>query len=254
MRAQWQELHHQMSSLIHRKSSERLFATIRQRHPVLASFPSIAEIIVGQQCAGGCPFQRNLVLRSLISEAQAKAATSELAGQIIILTLWPGLDAVYGHLCRDFRPDFDDICAELFGQIGLEIQELDLTAVNRIAATLLMNVKRDIRRSLIHHRVRQKNEVCCDDEAVHHLLVSPGKDDDSVSAAEWRKLLSPVIGRDTDLVLRIIILGETQAEAGRALGLSHAAARKRHQRAMEKLQAVRLSHTAVSHSGVAVGF
>ena len=46
----------------------------------------------------------------------------------------------------------------------------------------------------------------------------------------------PLFGQDTAFFLRIIHLGETQAEAGVALGLSPDAARKRYQRGLSRIR------------------
>jgi len=56
-----------------------------------------------------------------------------------------------------------------------------------------------------------------------------------------------MLGRDAPLFLRIIALGETQREAGEALGLSHDVVRKRHQRAMAKLEALKKNLPDLSH-------
>ena len=49
--------------------------------------------------------------------------------------------------------------------------------------------------------------------------------------------LFAIVGKDTDLVLGVIVYGLSQREMGEILGLSHDAARKRYQRAVERLEA-----------------
>jgi hypothetical protein len=235
MRAKWQALYLRFLSHIHRKSSERHYAAIRARQPVLAPSLCVDELIFRQQGSGGDPAERNAVLRALVIEAQADMASSELAANILILALWPGLDAVHGRLCRDFQPERDDVSGEIIGHLGLGIRRLDLTRVTRIAATLIMNTERDIRRAFIRDRNRRKAQICCDDVAGNLFVALDTHDDGKLSAAQWRERLEPLLGRDTSFFLRIMLLGETQAEAGRALGLSPDAARKRHQRALARL-------------------
>jgi hypothetical protein len=142
---------------------------------------------------------------------------------------------VHGRLCRDFQPERDDVSGEIIGHLGLGIRRLDLTRVTRIAATLIMNTERDIRRAFIRDRNRRKAQICCDDVAGNLFVALDTHDDGKLSAAQWRERLEPLLGRDTSFFLRIMLLGETQAEAGRALGLSPDAARKRHQRALARL-------------------
>lgn len=44
-----------------------------------------------------------------------------------------------------------------------------------------------------------------------------------------------MIGDDADLVVAVVIVGESQREAAGRLGISHDAARKRYQRSMVRL-------------------
>ena len=147
MRAQWHAFYQRLTSLIHRTSSEHQYEAIRMRYPALASLLNIDQMFFYQQCPGGDPEQRNAVLRSLVVDAQSGAVTSELAANILVLALWPGLDAVYSRLCRDYPHERADISDDIVGQLTLGICRLDLVAVHRIAATLIMNTERDLRRS-----------------------------------------------------------------------------------------------------------
>ena len=236
MRAHWHAFHQRLTSLIHRTSSEQQYEAIRVRYPALATLPNIDQVIFHQQSPGGDPEQRNAVLRSLVVEAQAGAVTSELAANLLVMALWPGLDAVYSRLCRDYPHERADISDDVVGQVMLGIGKLDLSVVNRLAATLIMNAERDLRR--VYHtasRQRRSSELLEDNEGA---LAIAGPEDATDSAWDWYQLLNPIIGRDTPLFLRIICFGETQAEAASALGLSYDGARKRHQRAMKKLTAL----------------
>ena len=236
MRAHWHAFYQRLTLLIHRTSSEHQYETIRQRYPTLVPLPNIDQLIFHQQCAGGDLEQRNTVLRSLVVEAQAGAITSDLAANILVLALWPGLDAVYSRLSRDYPHERADISDDIVGQVMLGICRLDLEAVQRIAATLIMNTERDLRRT--YHtasRLRRSAVLLEDNESA---LAIAGPDDATDSPRDWCQLLHPIIGRDTPLFLRIICFGETQAEAASALGLSYDAARKRHQRAINKLTAL----------------
>ena len=51
-----------------------------------------------------------------------------------------------------------------------------------------------------------------------------------------RAWLEPIVGADAELLLAVLVLDETQREAGHRLGLSHEAARKRFQRALTRLR------------------
>ena len=244
MRSNWSALHHRFLSQCNRATSERLFSQIRARHPVLSPSATIDELILRQQRPGGDPEDRNAVLRSLVQEAQADGAGSELASIILILALWPGLDAVHGRLARDFPRDRDEIGTEIIGRMALDIRRLDLNQVNRIAATLVMNTERDIRRDLIRNHNRCKCETPWQDEGGKPIEALSDANETSISPAEWHQRLLARLGRDADLFIRIVVHGETQAQAGQALGLTHDAARKRHQRAMKKMDALKINSAA----------
>ena len=63
-------------------------------------------------------------------------------------------------------------------------------------------------------------------------LVPPELDDVVIERAK----VTDLIGVDAELVLRVVIDGYTQAEAGKEIGLSEPAARKRFQRALKRLR------------------
>jgi RNA polymerase sigma-70 factor (ECF subfamily) len=254
MRAQWQALHLQFSALIHRKSSERLYDLVQARHPELSELLCIDELVFRQQCQGGDPALRNAVLRALVVEAKADDDAAELASTVLILALWPGLDAVHGRLCRDFPVARSEHGGDILTYMSIAIQELDLKAVNRIAATLVMNAERDLRRSLVASSRRGRSELSIETLAGAAALSVPASDDTFLPIDVWRDRLTKLLGRDAALFLRIIILGETQKQAGQALGLSYDAARKRHQRGMIKMKAAANSNNGLSHSPVPVGF
>jgi DNA-directed RNA polymerase specialized sigma24 family protein len=80
--------------------------------------------------------------------------------------------------------------------------------------------------------------------ASDHDLPSLSFDEDVAVLRAW---LQPIVGPDAELLLAVLVLDETQREAGERLGLTHDAARKRFQRALGRLR----EHlaTSLSHSG-----
>ena len=117
-----------------------------------------------------------------------------------------------------------------------------------------MNVERDIRRQILGDRAVTGSEVSIGSPKGGVALVMPLPDDRSIPVSDLRAALVDLLGRDAEFFLRIILLGETQQKAGRALGLTHDAARKRHQRGMTKLQAAERNRADLSHSVVPFGF
>lgn len=181
---------------------------------------------------------KNVVLRSLAIEAQAEGNGAEVAQVILILALWPGLDAAHGRLLRFFRHDPDRLAAELVGRLSAGIARQDLSRVTRIAATLLRNVERDIRRML-------KTEFNRAEDELHDDLLDPeapawcqhnGNIEPSIERLTAQ--LRDLIGDDAVLVIAVTVLGLSQREAALTLGMTHDVARKRFQRAMARLEQV----------------
>ena len=232
MRATWSALHRCFLFHCHRQSAERLYGQMRGRRPELAG-PSIDELLFHQHAADQDGHDRNGVLRALVIEVQAQGPASELSTAILLLALWPGLDAVHGRLCREFPLDRAEHGAEITARAAIAIAKLDLTAVTRIAATLVRNIERDIRRDLIRRNVRRRAEVLWDDDL---SAGAGGRVAQPCALHDWQHRLAALKPRDATFLLRMLVLGETEEEAGRALGLSHEAARKRFQRTIARLR------------------
>lgn len=251
MRTSWSAFHLQFLALCHRRSSELLFGQMQTRHAVLAAAPCIDALLERQHSTTDPSTQRHAVVRALAVEVQASGPVSELAAVILILALWPGLDAVRYRLWRDWPLDRDDLADDILGHVAIGVRRLDLASVQKVAATLIMNTERDLRRAYLDRKAQRRIELPMFDSL--EVVTAPLRDDDITDRDVWRSRLLPVLGRDSDLFLRIITLGENQAEAASALGLSHEAARKRHQRTMKKLTAMRDNSSDMSHSPPPIG-
>lgn len=247
----WSAHHLHFLTLCRRRSAELLFGQMRARHPVLAATPCIDALLQRQHSATVPSTQRHAVVRALAVEAQGEAPSADLAATILILALWPGLDAVRYRLWRDWPQDRDDLAEDIIAQIAIGVRRLDLMEVQKVAGTLVMNTERDLRRIFLErkHQRHMEPQIYDDLEAV----AAPPHDDDAVDVRTWCSRLTPILGRDTSLFLRIIVLGETQAQAAIALGITDAAARKRHQRAMTRLTAMQNIPARLSHSAPAIG-
>ncbi|MEZ5913464.1 MAG: sigma factor-like helix-turn-helix DNA-binding protein [Paracoccaceae bacterium] len=232
MALSWHALHAQLVEHTRRVSFRRDLQILCTVQPELGRFPDADALLAWQHDLGGAPESRELVLRALIGAAQSGCCASETAQSLVLLALWPGCDAVYGRLRRFFRGEADRLAAEITGRLSVQVMGLDLDRVNRLAATLVRNTERDIRRML--RREWQNLERGGLDEAEAEALPPSDLHGDP---ARLLDRLSRVVGQDAALVLAVAVMGATQKEAGRALGLGHEAARKRYQRALQKLRA-----------------
>lgn len=234
MRASWSALHASFSRILNRSSSETEFQLMRQGHPDLAPFASIASLMEHQHARGGDPAARYRVVRALVAAAQSDLRYRSTAHLMVIAVLWPGLDAVLWRLSRGFPAERDDLAAEIMARIGEAIHVLDLNKVTAVVATLLRNIERDIRRDIIASRVIDRALHPIDDPAVQASIADLAKP--MVEKTDIGDCLEGLNSKDRQLLLRVFILGETQEEAGQALGHRPDAARKRYQRALAKLR------------------
>jgi RNA polymerase sigma factor (sigma-70 family) len=252
MRSSWSAFHSSFTSVLNRTSAEAAFTAMRQAYPELARFPSIAAVMEHQHSATTDAEVRFSVIRVLVVAAQSEQAFRSTAQIMVILALWPGLDAVNWRLWRGFPDARSDLAADIIARLAEAIATLDLKRVSSVTATLLRNLERDIRRDL--SRARQPVEAVqpiSDPSIEAQATMLSWQGNPEAGLLDDRLVdLGP---RDAQLLKRVYILGETQEEAGRALGLGAAAARKRFQRAMRRIRSDEKSSPALSHSVRPIG-
>lgn len=252
MRASWSALHSSFTSILNRSSAETAYTAMRQAYPELAQFPTIAAVMEHQHSATMDAAARFGVIRVLVAASQSDQAFRSTAQIMVILALWPGLDAVYWRLWRGFPDSRCDLAADISARLGEAIVTLDLDCVSSVTATILRNLERDVRRDLIRARLTSGAVLPISDPAIEaqaSLLSWQGNPE--ARLLDDRLLdLGP---QDAHLLKRVFLLGETQEEAGRALRLSPSAARKRFQRALQKLRSDEKSSRTLSHSVRPIG-
>ncbi len=175
----------------------------------------------------GEPEVRNTVLRRLLVLASGGDARSDLAVELLILALWPGLCAVRNRL-RPYR-ETETLDADLLSQLSIAIRRADPDSVARIAATLLRNVERDLRRAY-QREARVSRHM--DDYAAEQERHADDADPPEALLVPAQKTL----GDDGVLLFAVHIAGFSQKQAAKCLGISHDAARKRCQRALRRLR------------------
>lgn len=252
MRTSWSALHSSFTSVLNRTSAETALTAMRQAYPELAQFPTIAAVMEHQHSSANDAAMRFGVIRVLVAAAQSDQAFRPTAQIMVILALWPGLDAVYWRLWRGFPDSRCDLVADISARLGEAIVTLDLARVTSVTATILRNLERDVCRDLIRSRQTTDAMQPISDpviEAQATMLSWQG----NPKARLLDDRLVDIGPRDAQLLKRVFLLGETQEEAGRALGLGAAAARKRFQRALRKLRSDEKSPSALSHSVRPIG-
>lgn len=228
----WHEIRDHLMHSSSTLSFQRSFDTIRHVQNPVAPFRDPAALLGGLHRSPGDPDRKNRILSALVESAQGDGPASDCALTVLLLALWPGLDAIRRRsIWRRIGPA-DEIASDVLARTTESIRGLDLDRVNRIAATVLRNVERDMIRA--RQREAERESAASDIEADDVAAEQAGQPaaEDAHMQDDMRKL----IGADAALVIRVAIEGFSQAEVAIELGLSEAAARKRYQRAMRKLR------------------
>ncbi len=213
---------------------QRHFRIIQAQHVVLGHYldpPALLGALHGNQPDHA---SKNQILAALVTAAQNVGPASDPALTLLLLALWPGLDAVRNRCLRRRISVPDDVASDLLARVTELIRGLDLTRVNQIAATLLRNVERDLLRSVCRETARQQAGAPIEPD---WIAAPPSWAEQIQMRAELRRDLAALIGEDADLVLGVALDGASQIEIGAALSLTESAARKRYQRATEKIRA-----------------
>lgn len=228
-------LHAQLLAAASRLSFADSYQQLRSNAgtPLPANVPALLDALHSR---GRSPSWKNDVLRSLVRAASDEKHV-HTATTLIILALWPGLAVLQFRLRQCYPHDRAEFDGDLVGRLALAIRALDLSRVDRIAATLLLNVARDVRRDIARNATvtPQSDPMIADGEALWH---SRSMTDYDTGRDALLAELAPLIGADAGLVVEVAVDGASQIEAAETLGISHDAARKRYQRAMSRLGAL----------------
>lgn len=215
---------------------QRDYRAMRTAEPVLQPYVDPTALLSALHHGHLDHGARNAILAALLRAAQEGDRIADLALRVLLLALWPGLDAIRGRCLQRGVGSRHEIGAELLARTTEQLRMLDLRRVNQIAATVLRNVERDLLRAARRETLQQQSCAALEPD---WLEAPPSWAEQLRLRAELRRDLVAVIGRDADLVLRVALDGASQIELGMALGLSEPAARKRYQRAVA---ALRLHH------------
>jgi RNA polymerase sigma-70 factor (ECF subfamily) len=229
----WHEIR---EHLMHSSSTlhfQRSFDAIRREHADLAPFRDPTALLDGLHHKSGTPDSKNLILIALVGAAQGDGPTSDCALTLLLLALWPGLDAIRRRLLWRKLGNADEVASDALARTTEAVRGLDLGRVNWIAATVLRNVERDMVRARQRDAARENlsSAIEFDDILAEQAGCWP-----TVEDAHFGDDLRKLIGTDAGLVIRVAIDGFTQAEAAAELGISMEAARKRYQRAIHRLR------------------
>ena len=241
MRAQWEGVREALVQSIVTLESDLLYRELRRTRTTFSTFGSPSELVSFLSSTDGPLDEKDEIYGALIGQVQDHGRDAELALSIAMLGLWPGLDWVYRRNLRFFPSAPGELVSEISDLFTSNIANADLSRINRVAATLVRNVNRDLRRRLRRswNEARRRADLPDDDALdTDDVVKGPWAVDGSEEAdlRAFRGWLNAVVTTDRELLERVLLQGENTKEAGQALGLSHAAARKRFGRALEKVR------------------
>ena len=188
----------------------------------------------------------------MVEAAQSDGPASDSALTLMLLALWPGLDAVRRRSIWRRIGTADEIASDVLARTTEAVRGIDLERVKHIAATVVRNVERDMIRA--RQRDAERESLASDIEP-DDVAGDPARQQPAAEDAHLQSDLRKLIGADAVLVIRVALEGFSQAEVAIELGMSEAAARKRYQRAMRKLRdALQETPEPMSRSGPGGGF
>ncbi|MBB1493226.1 sigma-70 family RNA polymerase sigma factor [Paracoccus sp. MC1854] len=208
------------------------FRALRRREDVLRSFRDQAALLDALNRTSGDPEHKNRILTALVRSAQRDGPEADCALTLLLLALWPGLDAVMRRARVRRLGTPDELASEILARATEAARSLDLQRVSRIAATLVMNIERDLGRAMRRESDRQHLHGEVDPD---WIVAAPSWAAQGQMRTELHGDLTTLIGRDTDLVLGSALDGFSQLEMAQRLGVGEAAARKRYQRATARI-------------------
>jgi len=244
----WEKLYVSLLSQIDTKQSHKNFHKLRRRYQELVRFDDPAELKEYLNFNGGDLDEKDGIYSVLIQEVQKRSAESELSTSLLWLGLWPGLAAVYRRQLKYFARQPECLVSDIGYHFTTTIHRANLSRINRVAATLVRNVERDIiasKRKRWKYETRKKESKQNNYTQIasqHRAPAEPTKLDLTPGlstpgqVAEIEKQLGGIVGSDASLVVAAAVCGNSHRELSEQLGITHEATRKRYQRAVIQIR------------------
>ena len=262
MRARWEALHAALERSVRTLQAEQSFQEAKLQHPALAGFDDAEKVVAHLITWGGDGDEKDRLLAAVVTMVQEREH-HELASALLWLGLWPGLSGIFARRIRHFAGEVDELLAEIARAFTELVERIDLASVHRVAATLVRSTERDLmyrkKRAWAEPKTRRADGTDGDDDADGDPYDVSCFDGPSIErwldrehgtalgltqglsfeedVAVLRAWLEPVVGQDAELLIAVLVEGESRREAGERLGLASDSGRKRIQRAVARLKA-----------------
>jgi RNA polymerase sigma-70 factor (ECF subfamily) len=191
--------------------------------------------------------RKDRIYAALITTTQRQGSRDRLAATLLWLGLWPALDAMRNRLFR-FYNDPEELVSEISAKFTGAVHKANLSRINRVAATLVRNVQRDILTGLKrlwqdqkrYWQMRREMAVLSAEAWGDSRWGLPYYLDPDEEIRALRMVLAKEVDSEAhaDLVIWKAVHGETAVEVGKRLGLPSATVQKRSQRAFTRTRTV----------------
>jgi len=253
MRTRWITLRAGLVRSIEGREATRAFESLRSRFDAIRPYSTPTELVATIAGSNDLP-ARDPVLRALVLAAHDRG-TRRLAQSLLLLCFWPALDAIFRRRASLFREQPQDLSSEIVAGFTIEVNRIDLRRVACLTATLLRNTDRNLVDARRRERTLASRSTAVKPDAA---AVSPTEpevspfglpthQEDADAVATLRGWLQRAVGREADLVVEAVINGRNRRELAGALGISHAAARKRLARALGRARQAFLAEARSQH-------
>jgi RNA polymerase sigma-70 factor (ECF subfamily) len=208
----------------------------------LSRFADAQDLLEYLKPSDGYCCEADKIYAALVEAVQVGGDDEVLARALVWLGLWPRISKTFRRRRRDFRDSIDELFSEIGFHLCRTIKRIDLSGVTRLANTIVLNLERDVRDGLKRQWVEEARyidlpgfeETRGDRRPLLDDRELPVDATDLPAVHEW---LGGIVGEDAILVIGVVFYRYDLHELADRLGISHAAARKRHQRAIERLRA-----------------
>jgi RNA polymerase sigma-70 factor (ECF subfamily) len=259
MRSHWEALRAGLVRSIGDREAIKGFEELRSRSKALAAFETAAELVASVSSNTDLD-ARDPILWALVGAAHERRVC-RLAQTLLLLSFWPALDAIFHRRFCLFPMRPQDLASEIVARFTMEVQRVDLRRVACLTATLLRNTERNLVRARRCERkvaarvtdVTPDVAVIPPSEPVASSFGLPEGQTDADSIADLSDWLRRAIGHEADVVVDAVFGGKPRNEIAAALGISHAAARKRLERALTRARAAFLADRQ-SQAGSSIAF
>lgn len=259
MRSHWEALRAGLMRSIETREATAVFEILRSRSKVFERFKTTTDFVVAISSSTDLD-ARDPALWLLV-HATHDRDLRRLAQALLLLCFWPALDAIFRRRVGLFLSRPQDLASEIVARFTIEVQRIDLRRVACLTATLLRNTERNLVRAhrcerMVASRataVTPEVAVMLPPEPVASSFGLPAGQADAESIEALSDWLRRAIGKEADLVVEAVLKGKARSDIAVTLGISHAAARKRLERALARVRVAFLAD-ARSQMGASVAF